>query len=106
MHSSKVSIFNFIRSILFNTFGFETSSNIYLANYGLSNRFVLNCSGELVVLALVLLIFIVIKVSTMFCKSERMRLMSSKIRPLFNGYMFWMCPRILSMAGFSLRIIP
>jgi len=106
MHNSKISIFNFVRLTLFNTFGFETSSNAYLENYGLTNRFILNCSGELIILALVLIICIVIKVSTMFCKSERMRLMSSKIRPMFNGYFFWMCPRMLSMAGFSLRIIP
>ena len=104
MHTTKISIFNVIRIGVFDMVEANLSRNPFLANYGLSDKFLLNCSGELIVMAVFLFLSVCIKISTIFCKSERLRLINSKLRPTWNGYILWNCPRMLCMAGFSIRV--
>lgn len=99
--SCKFDIFNLIRLII--TGDSTLSSNPYLAAYGFSDKFILNCSGELTILIILGLGSALIKLSNMFVKSERLRSISSKLRPVWNGYLLWISPRICSLAGLALR---
>lgn len=99
----KFDLFNFIRLVI--TDGSELSPNPYLAAYGFSNKFIVNFSGELTILLIVAIGSILIKFSNMFVKSEKLRSISSKLRPVWNGYLLWMSPRICSLAGLSLRAV-
>lgn len=98
---SRLDVFNFIRM----TFSSNPSpSKITLLNdYGYSNKFFANVSGEVSVLLMLLIASIVIKASNIFVKSEKLRSVGSKLRPVWNGYICWMTPKLMTMAGFQFR---
>lgn len=98
----KFDVFNFIRLAL--TSDGDLSTNSYLANLGLTNKFAINCSGELSFFLLLIFVTAFVKIASLFFKSERLRVFGAKLRCMWNGYTFWMAPKVLSCAGFSLRL--
>ena len=99
--NSKLDGFNLLRMMFSKN---PTESKISIINdYGYSNKFFANISGEVAVLVLLLIASIAIKSSNIFIKSEKIRSISSKIRPVWNGYICWMTPKLLTMAGLQFR---
>lgn len=99
--NSKLDGFNLLRMMFSKN---PTESKISIINdYGYSNKFFANVSGEISVLVILLIASIVIKFSNIFIKSQKVRSISSKIRPVWNGYICWMTPKLMTMAGLQFK---
>ena len=74
-----------------------------LSRYGLSNLVFFNISGEIFLLLIVLAITLILKGLLICFKIEKLRYASTKLRPIWNGLIFYLLPRILTFSGYQFR---
>lgn len=76
-----------------------------LSQYGFSSNLLANLSGELIITLILIAFTIIIKLSPFLVQHERLRLISSKIKGVWNGYFLAILPRITTFIGWHSRII-
>lgn len=67
LYTNKFDIFNLIRSFIIGNS--SISDNPYLARFNLTNKFGINCSGELIFMIFLIILTILVKVCSLFIKS-------------------------------------
>jgi hypothetical protein len=55
---------------------------------------------------ILILAAIIIKLALFLTTSEKTRKINENIRPICNGYIFWITPRFITLAGLSLTTAP
>jgi hypothetical protein len=73
--------------------------------YGFSNNLLENIAGELLISVIFLVITVIIIALNTFLKYEKLRLIKSKLRQIWNGYFFMIMPRLAIFSGFQIRLV-
>ena len=81
----------------------DSEAIIALSKYGYSSNIFFNISGEFLVTVAFGVICLIIKAITVFMNSECSRFITSKFRPLWNGYIFSIMPRLILFTGLQIR---
>lgn len=70
-----------------------------LDKYGFTNNFFVNTSGEICILILLMIFSLGVKAANIAINNERLRSLNLKLRPISNGYICWMTPKLVVLAG-------
>jgi hypothetical protein len=103
IHTSNLDIFNIIRHKISPTS--DSLTPLLLSQYGYTTLLPYNISGEITVAVIFIIITIFLKIGGIASKSEKIRLINTKIRPLWNVFFVAILPRIATFTGFHIRMI-
>lgn len=99
--NSKLDVMNLIRM------GFSPEKDPatleILSRYNLSNLIFFNLSGEFILVLIVLCVSLIIKGLQICFKMEKLRYANTKLRPVWNGLVFYLLPRTLTFVGYQFR---
>ena len=84
---------------------FDPEALPQIGRYNFSNNIMVNLSGELVLVVIVLAVTIVVRVGSIFVNSERLRQVKTVMRPLWNGFFMALLPQLGTFAGFGIRML-
>lgn len=101
--NSKLDVMNLIRM----SFSPEKDANTLeiLTRYNFSHMLFFNISGEFLFMIIMLFLTLVVKILQVFIKNEKLRHANNKLRPIWNGIIFYFSPRLLTFAGYQFRSI-
>lgn len=99
--NSKFSLFNLLRMSL--AVSTDASSSSLFKKYNLNYSFFHNIIGEFVVFIIVLVTTLTLFLVNSGCNSERVREIVSKLRGIWNGFIFSLMPRVIILSSLQLR---